>query len=431
MKYYPLCMILCGCLDYSLTKDIDTSTDDGVPMLSVNTDLSLGTVCSLSTEALRLTNQGTATLSISELLFEGVTWQVDEQTFPLVIEPGQDIDLSLSPQYGEGTLVIASNDPQNPQTRVPLAVFENQPPILDILSPTDGDVIDLFPTEMIGNISDDMDLAEYILLQWRSSIDGVFSIESSDTTGHTVAQWVPYHTPGQHLIQLMASDSCGATATDIIGICQRNGYVASEVADVDLVLEGSALRSGSGISFASNFTSPVGAAFSSSTQLISNGVAIDFQFLIEDASDLEGFAVVGLNTDLSSGFLGSGAGCLGYGYHDSCSPMSIALPGWAVEMDFRSNEWDPSEFPHIAFHQNGRQDIPQVWRVLPDVTDQSWHHVKIEVRETLLTVDLDGQNIVLHEMAEQEAFPSYIGFVSSGGKVTFDSIVVSELECAE
>ena len=75
-----------------------------------------------------------------------------------------------------------------------------------------------------GRIQDDRDLPGELLMQWRSSVDGVLGNTNASDDGLTQAEWLAGHSAGNHIIQLMATDICGETADAQIQVCQESGF---------------------------------------------------------------------------------------------------------------------------------------------------------------------------------------------------------------
>ena len=70
---------------------------------------------------------------------------------------------------------------------------------------------------------------------------------------------------------------------------------------------------------------------------------------------------------------------LGYGGGGVCGAFE-PLYGWTVEMDtFFSAGLDPTEEDHVSFHFDGDVAGYEVYAAVPDMEDDAWHEMVIEV----------------------------------------------------
>lgn len=434
--------LVLSCSDYNLLHEDKQEPAEGVPLLQIEPSVvDIGAVCASDLENngeivwVQLQNAGTAVLTIEALEVTG-NWRLQSDPTPVDILPSATQPISLIAGEGAGMLVISSTDPDHDIQQVPLASTVDQAPILQVISPINGDIVE-GETTFVANISDDFDPLESLMVQWRSSVDGVFSSSPPDSTGSSQVSWLDSHTSGQHTIQVMASDSCGNTVSSLANVCQQLRYDVENVAISTWHFEGTANwdSNNNWLELTPVVTNAVGTAFSTAQIVPGGQVEIDFMFYIGDGTGADGISLTALDVDRMTTFLG-GTGCgIGYGGDASCT-NGPALPGWSIEVDtYFNGGQDPTELDHVMLTFDGDVDNPAVWAALPEMEDTGWHHMRVLVREPHVIVEIDNVVYIDQDVPGYYAFNAYVGFTAGTGGATnqhlIDSLVVSEQLCGD
>ena len=432
---------LFGCSEYGIKDQVNQSTIDtgaGEPALIVQpNELVLGTVCSDEPAEVELLNVGTAPLTITDLYVTGTGWTLSETSVPFDLDSNEALTLAMTSGPGEATLTVESNDPAVPVREIPLSAEANEPPSIEFIAPINNSIQNGGETFQ-ALISDDVDIAPYLLTQWFSTVDGSFGNLGTDANGLLEGYWNTNHTAGDHTIGVVAMDSCGAETTATIDICHQSSYTIDNLDLATWQLEGAAIwdSSNSWLQITDTQPTSVGAAFQTNQTVSAKQVELTFEFYIGEGSGADGFAVVALDTQRMDGFLGSAGGCLGYGNGAGCDPIQDALPGWVIEIDTYFNpQWDPTESDHIAFMFDGKQDQIETWAELPELENTGWHDMSIVVNDPNVTVSIDGTPVLDTTIQGYFDFPAYIGFTGSTGGLTnkhlIKSLAVTETSCTE
>ena len=429
---------LSGCTDYNLYGNQDKEEPlEPAPALQYSpAEIDLGVLCSAQETTVVLTNVGTAALRIEALAIDNSSWQLLEDPAPLELDPAESLSLSLLSGTDEGELIIRSNDPQQELSFVPLVATEDRPPVIEISTPFDGETI---TEEMIfeATVVDDVDPSETLLIQWTSDQDGIFSTDSAEASGRCTADWTSVHSPGQHDVQLTVSDSCMNTASSTVSICQQQAYEVENFAISTWHFEGVANwdEVNEWVELTPNVGNVVGSAFSTAQVVSGDQVEIEFLFFIGGGTGADGISLTALDTDRMTSFLG-GAGCgIGYGGDALCT-QGPALPGWSLEVDtFFNDGQDPFMEDHLMLTFDGDVDDPAIVVPLPEMEDNGWHEMNVQINAPAIRVAIDGTVYIDQAIQGYFAFPAYIGFTAGTGGQTnqhlIDSLLVTEQLCAE
>ncbi len=225
-----LLMIFLSCSDFGIFKPADVYGPDDAK-ISVPLELDVGIVCGGEPAQIEIRNEGVYPLAIEDITVFGGGWLLDtftenswNESLPINIEPESLLVVPLLAGDAEGSIQIQSSDPNQPTSTVQLLAIPNETPTIEIVSPESGTVLPRQITYFEGHIQDDRDLPGELLMQWRSSIDGVFGDTNADENGNTLAEWSARHSAGNHIIQLMATDICGEKADAQIQVCQESGF---------------------------------------------------------------------------------------------------------------------------------------------------------------------------------------------------------------
>ena len=181
---------------------------------SVTSELDVGIVCEGAPTQIEVSNTGVYPLTIEDITISGNGWLIDTfsengwstSPLPLKLEPNETTTIPLLSGEGSGELRIDSSDVNTPTSTISLYSIANEAPTIEILSPQNGDVLPRTSQFFEGRIQDDRDLPGELLMQWRSSVDGVFGNTNASDDGLTQAEWLAGHSAGNHIIQLMATD---------------------------------------------------------------------------------------------------------------------------------------------------------------------------------------------------------------------------------
>jgi hypothetical protein len=332
--------------------------------------------------------------------------------------------------------VIASNDPENDIVQVPLTSVLDESPTLEIIAPYDGQIISE-ETQFQALVTDDNDPTEYLMVQWRSNQDGLFSTGEAFPDGTVSTDWEMFHTSGYHTVQVTVADSCSNTTRKTVNICQQMRY---EVENLDIStwhFEGVARWDSANewLELTPVSTNIVGTAFSTSQEVPGGQVEIEFSFYIGDGTGADGISLTALDVDRMTSFLG-GTGCgIGYGGDASCT-AGPALPGWSIEVDtYYNGDQDPTPDDHVMFTFDGDVDNPMAWAVLPEMEDTGWHTMRVVVQEPHVLVEIDGVPYLDQDIVGFYNFDAYVGFTAGTGGLTnqhlIDSLVVTEQLCGD
>lgn len=432
---------LLSCSDYGIKEKMpsqDGDTGPNNPEIHVSpSSLELGAICSSTEANIQIENQGSADLSIQSLNIIDGAWTILSPSLPFILTPQSSLNIQALGGPGDGNLRIKSNDPINPSIDVPIRSEADTPPQVQITQPLNEMTVGSQDTFM-AEVTDDIDDAPYLLVQWLSSVDGLFGSAPPDINGSVQAEWNGNHTAGDHQIGLSVTDSCDNTTLASIQVCHQTSY---EVDSLDLStwnVEGVAQwdTTNSWLQVTDTQPTVVGSAFQLTQSVSAEQVELDFRFYIGDGTGADGFAVVALDTQRMTSFLGSAGGCLGYGNGAGCEPILASLPGWVIEVDTYYNEdWDPTQEDHIAFMFDGHQDQIEVWAPLPEMEDTGWHNMTVSINAPRIRVEIDGTAYIDSDIYGYYSFPAYIGFTGATGGLTnnhlIDALTVTETACEE
>lgn len=434
-------LLALACSEYELEPKNEVEAG-GSPALAWSPESITQVLCGAGSATVTLRNEGDAALSLTSAEVQGEGWSLAEPFTGLALAPGGTAELALVSGVGEATLVLQSDDPERPQVEIPLLATADQAPVLEVVLPTEGQVLDQGVVHtLVAQVTDAEDPLDALAWAWSSDVDGALGAGLADATGLITVDWsAPDHSEGAHTLTLSVTDSCGNTAEALTTVCQQAGYVEDELDIGAWHFEGAArwvsTDTSGYVELTSASTNLVGSAFNTAQEVDGGDVEIRFQFYIGDGSGADGMSLTALDTSRMTGFLG-GTGCgIGYGGDAGCTP-GPALPGWSIELDTYDNGAgiEPTWQPHVSFHFDGDVDDPAAWAVMPTVRDGAWHTLEVIVAEPRVTVSIDGTVLLDSDLAGSFDFPAYVGFTAGTGSLTdrhlVDSLEVTRPVCGE
>jgi len=432
-----------GCSDYKLSAENDVEGGEE-PDIQVEPPSISQVFCVEGEREVTVTNVGGGTLEVDATSLEADGWSLAAPVGAFSLEAGESQRVALIGTEGAGSLRFESNDPDEPEVRVPLEAALDGAPSALITSPADAATLDVGgPVTLTGQVSDDQDPAEALSIAWLSSADGVLGSAPADASGLAEASWAyAGRSEGDHELRLTVTDSCGNTAEDTLSVCQQAGYTSDELDISGWHFEGAASWDtvNDWLELTDDATNVVGTAFATDSEVDGGSVQIRFNFFIGDGSGADGISLTALDADRMTTFLG-GTGCgIGYGGDADCT-AGPALPGWSIEVDTYFNDGqDPTEQDHLMLTFDGDVDDPAVWVVLPEMEDNGWHSMEVSVEAPFITIAIDeviyiDQEITVGGDAVGFDFPAYVGFTAGTGGLTnyhlIESLEVTEYVCGE
>lgn len=443
MNHFPY-GILCfafGCSDYNLFEKQDNTDAELLPQLVIEPyPLDAGIVCESTLEegsyTIQLQNQGLGPLEITALEIEG--WVLLNNPSPLEIATMENIGLAVRPlPTGEdGVLTVYTNDPEQDIWQVPLSGQLDRAPELTLVTPESGDVLEA-ETQFEALVSDDIDPTEYLMVQWQSNQDGLFSTGEAFADGTVSTLWNEYHTSGYHNIEVSVVDSCNNITQETVSVCQQLTYDVNALDVNDWNFEGNASwdATNNWVELTPAARWQVGTAFSIGQEVPAGWIDIEFDFYIGDGNGADGISLTALDVARKTTYLG-GSGCgIGYGGDAPCTD-GPALPGWSIEVDTYHNPgYDPTDEDHLMFTFDGDVDDPAAWVVLPEMEDTGWHMMSVRVQQPYVQVSIDGVLYIDQEIPGFYDFDSYIGFTAGTGDFTnrhlIKDLVLRERLCGD
>ena len=421
---------IAGCSETGV-KQIKTGTLEVDPP-----SISIEGSCSYEEHVVTLSSVGDHAVTVESLSLQGDGWaMLSSPSLPLVLEPGRQAEVVLLGQEGEARLRVASDDPEALVQDILLAGTPNAPPALAWVSPAEGAAVD--PGELlVVEVSDGQDAPIDLVVSWSSDVDGALGAGIPDDLGQTGVAWGEA-TGGDHRLSATVTDSCGASTTVERGVCRQAGYASDSLDLSTWSFEGSARYDSDEGWVELTSLSPtfqLGSAFQT-TETRGDNVRLAFSFYVSGGTGADGFAVTALDTTRATSTLAHPGGCLGYGGGPVCGGVD-PLYGWTIEVDtFFSPDVDPTPEDHISFHFDGNVVGYEAYAVLPEMEDDSWHDMVIDVVAPRVTVSIDGVVYLDEEMEGDFDFPALVGFTAAtGGETNYhriDSLTVIENLCEE
>jgi len=439
-RLLPLTLLIClpACSDYKLSSENDASEGED-PDIQVEPSAISQIVCVEGERDVTVSNVGGATLEVDATIQEAAGWALTAPAGVFTLEPGESRVISVIGTDGTGNLRFQSNDPDEPEVRVPLESALDQPPAVTITAPTDADILSVGgPVTLTAQVSDDQDSAPDLALTWLSSVDGLLSNDPASPAGLAEASWAyAGRSEGDHEVRLTAVDSCGNSAEDALGICQQAGYTSDELDISAWHFEGVAGwdTANDWLELTGDAANVVGTAFATDAVISGSSVQIRFNFFIGDGTGADGISLTALDVDRMTTFLG-GTGCgIGYGGDADCT-AGPALPGWSIEVDTYFNDGqDPTDLDHLMLTFDGDVDDPEVWVELPEMEDNGWHSMEVTVEAPHITISVDEVLYIDQDVTGNFDFPAYVGFTAGTGGLTnyhlIESLEVTEYACGE
>ena len=179
-------------------------------------------------------DSGTAFVEGESIDFSGFASDEDISNTQLTIKWTSSIDGEFNTQNADtdGGLAFSYNGLSKGSHTISLQVYDDvdslcqqsvqleigSPPTIAITSPSNGSVHTVGDNIMFeGTVSDAEDVPSNLVIEWVSSLDGVFSNQSADSSG---AITLPYSflSAGTHSIVVTAQDSSGLSATTSLSL---------------------------------------------------------------------------------------------------------------------------------------------------------------------------------------------------------------------
>lgn len=433
LRFPAMLLFLLGCSDYKLAGEGD---DPVGAIADVEVSVVDGPVCAAPAVVdVTVASAGDAPLTISDLAVDGAGWTLDPVTLPLTLAAGESTALHITGTSGPGSLYVVTDDPDEGTVTVPLTFEVNAAPTVSIDAPTAGTV---FPDDadvtLVGTVGDDLDAPDALALAWSSTQAGTLSTAPADASGATSVTWSA-RDAGPHTLSLTATDSCGASTTATLDVCQQGAYTYDALDLTAWHYEGHSRydEANAWLELTDTGVDEVGSAFETSTEVDGTSVSIDFSFYIGGGTGADGLSLTALDVSRMTTFLG-GSGCgIGYGGDAACT-LGPALPGWSIEVDTYYNaDADATDQDHVAFTLDGDVDAPRAWAALPEMEDTGWHHMVVNVSAPRVTVTIDDVVYIDGDYAAVASFPAYVGFTAGTGSLTnyhlIDSLLVTDYAC--
>ena len=427
MLRYSVLFFSLACTDYNLHSKSTSQDVELFPEIYVDPgQINLGFVCEEQARDVWIRNDGDGVLEVQALTITGTGWTVLNDPTPFALEPDEIRGLTVAGEVGDAILEIQTNDLDNPVVSIPLSALADQPPILQVITPYDGEIID---EAMVfeAMVSDDLDSPETLMVVWSSDQEGSFSTNAPALDGSLQAIWSSGHQAGYHRVDVSVTDSCGNTTIDSFGICQQMVYETENLDVSSWNFEGTAQwdSANNWVELTSTATNQAGSAFSTAQTVSGSQVEIEFLFYMSDGTGADGISVTALDVDRMTSFFGATGGGIGY----------EGLPGWSIEVDNYYNGHDPTPEDHLTFSFDGNVYTPEIWVALPDMEDGNWHQMRVVVSAPHVFVEIDHVTYLDQDIQGFYNFDSYVGFTAATGSLTnqhlIDSLVVTEQVCGD
>ena len=429
-------VLLAACSDYQFTKDSGVQGAQA-PHIVADPDAVSTILCGGETVAVELGNEGPGMLEISAVTVQGDGWSLATPFDPCQIPSGETRDVSLTPSVGSAILHVESNDPDEPDLKVPLEGSQDEAPGVTITAPVMAEILPVDnPYVLEGQARDDVDPPDLLLATWTSDLLGVLFTGPVQRDGTVSYAWdAATRMEGPQTITLSVTDTCGNLATDAVPICQQAGWTADELDISAWHFEGAATWDAVNgyLVLTEPLTYAVGTAFNTANPVTGDAVNIRFLFYIGGGTGADGLSLTVLDTTRTSVYLG-GTGCgLGYGGDASCT-SGPALPGWSIEVDTYYNDGqDPTPDDHLMFTFDGDVDDPALWVALPEMEDTGWHTMEVDAAAPHVRVVIDGITYIDEDLSGNFAFPALVGFTAGTGSLTnyhlIDALTVTQYAC--
>ena len=423
-----LLLALLACVDYRFGQE----PVPPAPELTVLAAPLEAGLCPDSPAVVELLNEGDGPLTVSALGVEGEDWVLAELALPATVAPGAVLDVVLVGEGGESTLVVTTNDADEPVARVPIVGTANVWPTARIVSPVEEEVI---PAEgdltFVAFVGDDDDALSDLTLEWVSSLTGPLGTSVPDEDGRATFVWPEAErVGGPQFVYLSVTDPCGGDARGLAWYCQEGPYVVRPIEEEAWRYEGPARVEDGVITLTDAAPDTVASAFDLSSLFDGDNVSITFDFQVDPGGGGEGLSVTLLDANRREGFVG-GDGCgLGFGGGAACT-SGPALPGWSLAVDTRADPGDCLDGPHLAFTVDGDVGAFGPCAPLPPVSDGAWHTLALRLVAGVLTVTLDGAEVLAEPVPTVVDFPGFVGFTASTGAGGGDAHRVRAVEIVD
>lgn len=437
VRLSPLLLLL-ACSDYGLNEEKKPIPVDD-PAIEVDpAALTLTGLCEPAERDILVRNTGEGVLNLESLEVRGSGWTIAHApALPLALETDESTLVSLVGSDGDGTLVIGSDDPEDPTLKVPLRAVANTPPTATIGSPVPDEV---WPegadVSLAGTVADAEDSADALAVTWAASVDGVIVDTFAAADGSTAHTWpAADRSTGRQAVSLTVTDTCGESAEVTVDVCQDGAYSYDALSLSAWHYEGAAAwDAGAGNLLLTPATADqVGTAFETSSLVDAGAVDIAFYVWMGGGTGADGISLTALDSARATTFLG-GTGCgIGYGGDASCT-AGPALPGWSLELDTYDNgSVDPTGEDHLAFTFDGDVDAYQAWATLPEMEDTGWHYVEVSIVAPHVRVAIDGTVYLDQDIPGYYSFDAWVGFTAATGGQTnehrIDELTVTDYSC--
>jgi len=418
---------LVACSEYGLNGAKPSGAGEGGPDIEVYPEsVDVGPYCGTRDQPVTISNVGDETLELVEVSLSGDDWAISSGPALTSLEPDEDTTVILEGRDGLGTLSVRSNDADEGEVTVPLSMDGDMAPSVSITSPSNGDIEDIgVAGTFTALVADDLDSPDALALSWASDVDGVFGTSAADADGNASAGWdSAAHTPGDHVITLTATDSCGNSVSEELGICQQAGYTSDELDIGSWHTEGGSLwdEVNDWLQLTDTSGYLTGSAFATAETVSGADVDIEFGFYVGGGTGADGFTLTALDTSRMTTWLGSPGCGLGYAGPSAAicvSPTTDGLPGWTVEVDTYYNaEVDPTDLDHVCFTFDGNLTSMAACAALPEMEDTGWHTMSVSVGEPHVLVAIDGVPYIDQDISGYYDFPAYVGFTAATGGST-------------
>ena len=217
VRLVGLALLVPGCMESSLSLN-----GDGPPAVTITSPLEGAVVL----QGHAITMSGTVSDYETALAHMEVVWSSSRSgaldgTGMVYEDPDVSLDVLDGLEEGEHTITLRATDSSGRASvdTVTITAEPNSPPVVEIISPTEGDVWSPEMTHtLVASVTDTHDAVEDMVLVWESNLDGELPGELT-ISGNTVSlSDVELLTDGAHTLTLSVYDPGGAFGVDTVGV---------------------------------------------------------------------------------------------------------------------------------------------------------------------------------------------------------------------